>query len=130
MMGAIAFQKGLGVVHSCAHALGTVFDLHHGLANGVMVDHALAHNVAAVPERFARLAQALGLERTSPDAVVGALAALKADVGVPSGLREMGLAEGCLDDLVRLALADSCHANNPVAVDAAGFEAIFRRAWA
>ncbi|MEZ5143229.1 MAG: iron-containing alcohol dehydrogenase [Acidimicrobiales bacterium] len=42
MMGAIAFQKGLGLVHSTAHALGTAADLHHGLANGVMIDHALA----------------------------------------------------------------------------------------
>ena len=41
MMGAIAFQKGLGLVHSTAHALGTVADMHHGLANAVMIDHAL-----------------------------------------------------------------------------------------
>ncbi len=45
MMGAIAFQKGLGLVHSTAHALGTVADLHHGLANAVMIDHALTFNV-------------------------------------------------------------------------------------
>jgi alcohol dehydrogenase class IV len=52
MMGAIAFQKGLGVVHSCAHALSTVADLHHGLANGIMINHALAFNAEAVPDRL------------------------------------------------------------------------------
>ena len=52
MMGAIAFQKDLGAVHSCAHALSTVADLHHGLANGVMIDHVLRFNVAAVPRSW------------------------------------------------------------------------------
>ena len=44
MMGAIAFQKDLGAVHSCAHALGTVVDMHHGLANGIMIDHVMRFN--------------------------------------------------------------------------------------
>ena len=62
MMGAIAFQKGLGLIHSCAHALSTVADLHHGYANGVMIDHALRFNLAASAEKFARMAQIVGLE--------------------------------------------------------------------
>ena len=45
MMGAIAFQEGLGLIHSMAHALSTVADLHHGYANGVMIDHALKFNL-------------------------------------------------------------------------------------
>ncbi len=60
MMGAIAFQKDLGAVHSCAHALGTVCDLHHGLANALMIDTVLAWNVAAAPEKFAELAHVVG----------------------------------------------------------------------
>ena len=54
MMGAIAFQKDLGAVHSCAHALGTVCDLHHGLANALMIDTVLACNVEAVPDEVRR----------------------------------------------------------------------------
>ena len=46
MMGAIAFQKDLGAVHSCAHALSTVADLHHGLANGIMIDHVMRFNLS------------------------------------------------------------------------------------
>ena len=48
MMGAIAFQKGLGLTHSLAHALSTVADLHHGYANGLMIDHALPFNIAVL----------------------------------------------------------------------------------
>ena len=61
MMGAIAFQKDLGAVHSCAHALGTVCDLHHGLANALMIDTVLAWNAEAVPKKFDELAHAVGV---------------------------------------------------------------------
>ena len=57
MMGAVAFQKGLGVNHSCAHALSTVCDLHHGLANAVMLETCMRFNARVVPERFAALSQ-------------------------------------------------------------------------
>ena len=60
MMGAIAFQKDLGAVHSCAHALGTVCDMHHGLANALMIDTVLAWNAEAVPAKFDELAHAAG----------------------------------------------------------------------
>ncbi len=61
MMGAIAFQKDLGAVHSCAHALGAVCDLHHGLANALMIDTVLAWNLEAVPAKFDELAHAAGV---------------------------------------------------------------------
>ena len=61
MMGAIAFQKDLGAVHSCAHALGTVCDMHHGLANALMIDTVLAWNAEAVPKKFDELAHAVGV---------------------------------------------------------------------
>jgi putative glutamine amidotransferase len=61
MMGAIAFQKDLGAVHSCAHALGAVCDLHHGLANALMIDTVLAWNYEAVPAKFDELAHVCGV---------------------------------------------------------------------
>jgi alcohol dehydrogenase class IV len=61
MMGAIAFQKDLGAVHACAHALGAVCDLHHGLANALMIDTVLAWNHEAVPEKFDELAHVAGV---------------------------------------------------------------------
>src|SRR5438552_6903378 len=56
LMGAIAFQKDLGAVHSCAHALSTVADLHHGLANGIMIDHVMSINSSAAAAKLHELA--------------------------------------------------------------------------
>ena len=66
MMGAIAFQKDLGAVHSCAHALGAVCDLHHGLANALMIDTVLAWNYEAVPGKFDELAHIAGTTHAPP----------------------------------------------------------------
>ncbi len=129
MMGAIAFQKGLGVTHSCAHALGTVADMHHGLANGVMIDHALAFNAEGSAERFGRMAQAVGLADASPAAFLRWLAELKAKVGVPARLRDAGVAREQLPKLVEIATDDGCHPNNPRAVTRADFERIFAEAY-
>jgi alcohol dehydrogenase class IV len=133
MMGAVAFQKGLGMVHSCAHALGTVADVHHGLANAVMIDLALELNVEAVPDRFAMLAATVGAE--SADGRPGAsdflrwLADLKAEVGIPADLAALGIDPAATADLVAVAAADACHANNPRPVTAADFDAVFRRSF-
>jgi alcohol dehydrogenase class IV len=129
-MGAIAFQKGLGLVHSCAHALSTFKDLHHGLANGLMIDHALPFNVAAVPERFRALAQAAGLKDESAEAFLAWLTALKARVGIPAGLLKTGIQANDVQWISELAFQDSCHLNNPRPVTQADFEVIFLKAMA
>src|SRR4051812_11329094 len=67
MMGAIAFQKDLGAVHSCAHALGTVADMHHGLANGIMIDHVMRFNREAAAAKMAELARVCGAGSTAED---------------------------------------------------------------
>lgn len=128
MMGAIAFQKGLGLVHSCAHALGTAVDLHHGLANGLMIDHALAHNTGAVPDRFVTMAITVGLDDPTPAGFLRWLADLKATVGIPATLAQAGIGAEHLDELTRLASEDACHANNPVAVSVEDFRRVFSAA--
>ena len=129
MMGAIAFQKGLGVVHSAAHALGTVADLHHGLANAVMIDHALRFNVEAVPERFGLLAEAVGLVDRSPESFLRWLRDLKVEIGVPATLAQAGVDSSLLDPLVEVAVADACHPNNPRPVTSDDFRMIFLEAF-
>jgi hypothetical protein len=112
MMGAIAFQKGLGVVHSCAHALSTVADLHHGFANALMIEHGLRFNLPAAPERFRILSQAVGLAGDG-DAFLGWLSELKQRIGIPRGPAEAGVRAVELARLSELAFADTCHLNNP-----------------
>ncbi len=130
MMGAIAFQKGLGLVHSTAHALGTIADMHHGLANGVMIDIALEHNVEAVPERFTTMAVAVGLADATPGGFLRWLADLKAEVGIPATLAGTDVDPAKAGALAEFALGDACHLNNPRDCTLADFQLIFDKAFA
>lgn len=123
MMGAVAFQKGLGIVHSCAHALSAIVDMHHGLANGIMLDHALAFNFKAVPERFNRLAHAVGLKTGAE--FLPWIKALKERLKIPATLKAAGVTADKLDALVKVAVADGCHPSNPVPVTEKDFREIF-----
>ena len=127
MMGAIAFQKDLGAVHSCAHALGAVCDLHHGLANALMIDTVLAWNFEAVPAKFDELAHACALRGGGP-AFVPWLRELKARIGIVGGLAQRGVTAAQLPRLVELATADICHQTNPRPCTAADFERLFQAA--
>lgn len=127
MMGAIAFQKDLGAVHSCGHSLGTVLGLHHGLAIGVMFDHVMRFNAEVPNERFVDLARATGAGRSAAE-FVNWLAQLKAEIGIPAKLSEVGVKPEHLTRLVELALNDTCHRTNPRACRRDDFEALFRSA--
>ncbi|MGZ5037488.1 MAG: iron-containing alcohol dehydrogenase [Usitatibacter sp.] len=127
MMGAIAFQKDLGAVHSCAHALGTVVDMHHGLANGIMIDHVMRFNAEAAGAKMAELARVCGAGNTAASFVEW-LTALKARIGIPATLGGKGVNAGHIPRLVEIAVKDTCHQTNPRKVSAADFERIFARA--
>ncbi|MEI7514339.1 MAG: iron-containing alcohol dehydrogenase [Betaproteobacteria bacterium] len=127
MMGAIAFQKDLGAVHSCAHALGAVCDMHHGLANALMIDTVLAWNQAAVPAKFDDLAHVCGLAGGGA-ALVPWLRALKARIGIHGGLAAHGVRAEHHARLVAVASADICHQTNPRTCTAADFAALFAAA--
>jgi alcohol dehydrogenase class IV len=127
MMGAIAFQKGLGVTHSCAHALSTVYDLHHGLANALMIPYAMQFNLAAVPERLARLATVVGAEPTA-NGFIDWLHALNTKIGIPNKLSDVGVVANKLDHLVAIAYADGCHPLNPRSCTAEDIRSIYAAA--
>jgi alcohol dehydrogenase class IV len=127
MMGAIAFQKDLGAVHSAAHALGTVVDLHHGLANALMIDTVLDWNREAVPAKFDELAHVAGVAGGGA-AFVPWLRQLKRDIGIASGLAAAGVRPEHLPRLVEIAVADGCHQTNPRPCTAADFERLFKEA--
>ena len=128
MMGAIAFQKGLGIVHSLAHPLSTLLDMHHGLANAIMIPYGLQFNIEGLEDRFAEMARALGLEEHSGDAVIATLKDMNARMGIPSKLSTQGVREEHLEDLANLAIADFAHPNNPKPVLREDFLAIYQQA--
>jgi alcohol dehydrogenase class IV len=127
MMGAIAFQKDLGAVHSCAHALGTVVDMHHGLANGIMIDHVMRFNLDAAEKKMAELARVCGAGTTA-ESFVAWLTALKARLGIPAKLGEKGVTKDHVARLVAIAVDDICHQTNPKPCSKADFERIFAAA--
>ncbi|MBG6073500.1 MULTISPECIES: iron-containing alcohol dehydrogenase [unclassified Polaromonas] len=127
MMGAIAFQKDLGAVHSCAHALGAVCDMHHGLANALMIDTVLAWNHAAAPAKFDEIAHVCGLSGGG-DALVPWLRQLKSSIGLGGTLSGHGVKPAQLPRLIEIATADICHRTNPRPCRAADFESLFNAA--
>ena len=130
MMGGVAFQKGLGVTHSMAHALSTVCDLHHGLANGICIPYAMAFNQEVADERMADLAEAVGVQPRTSAAFLAWLIELRAAIGIPASLAEAGVVKEQLPRLIEIAVADGCHANNPRPVSEADFRTLFADALA
>ena len=139
LMGAVAFQKDLGAVHSCAHALSTVAGLHHGLANGIMIDHVLRFNLPAATGKMAELAHAAGVPGAEDGttearaiAFIAWLTTLKAALAIPAkvsdyrGARPVTKAD--IPRLVEIAVADICHQTNPRKCSAADFQALFTAA--
>lgn len=86
-MGATAFQKGLGAIHSLSHPIGALYDTHHGMTNAVFMPYVLHHNRAAIEKRIERLARYLGIE-TGFDGFIDAIMKLRSDLGVPDKLQD------------------------------------------
>jgi alcohol dehydrogenase class IV len=139
MMGAIAFQKDLGAVHSCAHALSTVADLHHGLANGIMIDHVLRFNLPAATAKMAELARVAGVagaatmaDDAAAAAFISWLTQLKSDLGIPATLSAnrspRPLTAADVPALTAVAIDDTCHLTNPRKCTREDFERLFTEA--
>ncbi|MBS0030274.1 iron-containing alcohol dehydrogenase [Chitinophaga sp. 22321] len=128
MMGAIAFQKGLGVVHSLAHPLSSLLDTHHGLANAVNIPYGMQFNIAGFEDKFRRIARTLELKEETGDAVVQYLFDLNTKVNIPHHLRDIGVKETHVETLADLALADFAHPNNPKPVSREDFKQLYLNA--
>jgi len=120
MQGALAFQKGLGCVHSLSHSLGGVNPrLHHGTLNAMFLPAVVAFNAQAGSvrgqRRLQRMAQAIGIGGCDDDgaALAQALRELNARLGLPSGLAAMGVTEDLFERVIDGAMADHCHKTNP-----------------
>ena len=125
MQGAMAFQKGLGCVHSLSHSLGGVDPrLHHGTLNAMFLPAVIAFNAQAESvqkeRRLERMAQAMGLGSASD--LGPAVRDMNARLGLPSGLREMGVHEGQFAKVIEGAMADHCHKTNPRLATAEDYE--------
>jgi len=118
-MGATAFQKGLGAIHSLSHPVGALYDTHHGLTNAVFMPYVLVFNRPAIEERMTRLARYLNLKKPSFQAVLDWTLALRAQFKMPHTAAALGVKEDRVDEISRMAEKDPTAPGNPVPAGAA-----------
>jgi 4-hydroxybutyrate dehydrogenase len=132
MQGAMAFQKGLGCVHSLSHSLGGVNPrLHHGTLNAMFLPAVVRFNAQAESvqkdQRLNRMAQAMGL--SSGGDIAEAILEMNARLGLPSGLKALGVEREWFDKVIAGALADHCHKTNPRIASAEEYRAMLEEAF-
>lgn len=125
-MGAIAFQKGLGLVHSMAHALSTVFDTHHGLANAIMIVPGMKFNSEVSEDRMVRICEVLNLSKKSSASFIEYLSELLKNLNLPTSIKSQGATKDHLESLSQVAFSDVCHSLNPRPVTQEDFKNIFQ----
>lgn len=113
MMGATAFQKGLGAIHALSHPIGALYGTHHGTTNAVVMQAVLRFNRPAVEERLEKAAAYLGINGGF-DEFYAFVGELNATLGIPQSLAAMGIAEPDIDRIVSGALIDPSRLGNPV----------------
>lgn len=128
LMGAVAFQKGLGVVHSLAHPLSSLLDTHHGLANAVNIPYGMEFNIAGFEYKFKPIARTLNLQDETGEAVVNYLFDLNSKINIPHHLKDIGVKQEHIETLSDLAIADFAHPNNPKPVSREDFRNLYTKA--
>jgi alcohol dehydrogenase class IV len=128
LMGAVAFQKGLGVVHSLAHPLSSLLDIHHGLANAVNIPFGMEFNITGFENKFRRIARTLELKEETGNEVVNYLLELNSSINIPHRLRDIGVKQEHIETLADLAIADFAHPNNPKPVSRENFKELYQKA--
>lgn len=129
LMGATAFQKGLGAMHSLSHPCGAVFDTHHGLTNAVVMPYVLVFNQSAIADKLTALARYLDLPQPSPQAVIDWVLALRAELHIPHTLAEIGVAEARIPELAEMAALDPSCGGNPLPLTADSLAGLYRAAY-
>jgi alcohol dehydrogenase class IV len=127
-MGATAFQKGLGGVHAIAHPVGSWFNTHHGLTNAVILPYVMTFNRAAILDKAEIIARVLDLPVGGFDGLLAWVLQFRRELAIPHSLAEIGVSADQAAVIGREAEIDPSAGGNPVPVDAAKLERIFRAA--
>ena len=127
-MGATAFQKGLGAMHSMSHPCSSLRGTHHGLTNAVVMPYVLVHNKSAIEEKLSAAARYLGLKDQSFGGFVDWVLALRKEIGIPNTLKEIGVDTDVIAEAAPMALEDPSTGGNPLPLTVGDFETLYRNA--
>jgi alcohol dehydrogenase class IV len=127
-MGATAFQKGLGGVHAIAHPVGSWFNTHHGLTNAVILPYVMTYNRNAIDDKADAIARVLDLPTRGFDGFLAWVLKMRVELGIPHSLTHLGVSADKASIIGREAAIDPSAGGNPIPVNAAQLEHIFRAA--
>ena len=127
-LGATAFQKGLGAIHSLSHTVGALYDKHHGLLNAVFFPYVLLFNRSEIGDKMTHLSRYLGLPKPGFEGVLDWVLALRKEIGIPHSLAELNVDDSKLDKMVADAVADPTAPTNPRPLDAGSALRLYRQA--
>jgi len=116
-MGATAFQKGLGAMHSLSHPCGAVLNTQHGLTNAVVMPYVLERNRSVIEDKATDLARFLNLQNPSFESLLSWVLELRAKVEIPHTLLDIGVTEDYIDELAKMAAVDPTVGGNPILFD-------------
>lgn len=125
MMGAVAFQKGLGAVHALAHPLGALYDKHHGLLNAILLPYVLQHNKPAIEDKLTHIARVLELEEVSFEGLLRWILQLRKTLNIPDDLKTIGISTEQSKRIGEMAAADPSAVGNPVLLSATQYSLLF-----
>jgi alcohol dehydrogenase class IV len=134
IMGAVAFQKGLGATHSLAHPLSSIAGLHHGTTNGILLPHVLEFNRVTSEERLRDMAEAMELDAAqfstseAATAMIERVRKLLQEVGIPQRLSALGITREMIPALAKKAMEDGCRLLNPRPCTETDMIALYERA--
>ena len=128
-MGAVAFQKGLGAIHSLSHPVGSLYNTHHGMTNAVYMPYVLVMNRPAIGDKIDYLAQVLGL-KGGFEGFQGWVLGLRKEISVPHTLKGLGVPDASkADQIAKMAIVDPTAGTNPVPLTEANAKALFLAAF-
>jgi len=128
MMGAVAFQKGLGAVHALAHPLGALYDKHHGLLNAILLPYVLQHNRPAIEHKLIHIARVLDLDDVSFEGFLRWVLELRQTLQIPDNLQAIGISTEQSELIGEMASQDPSAAGNPVVLRAEHYSTLFETA--
>ena len=125
MMGAAAFQKGLGAVHSVTHPVNSLYNSHHGTTNGTVMPFVLEYNRSAIESKFDRLGRYINIS-SGLDGIIDWVNNLKKEMNIPHSLQDMGVQLGDEEKLSKLAFEDPSTGGNPLPMTVDKFKELIK----